>query len=295
MSSPKRRKFIDTTDSDNSNEVITDEDSASSETDNMTLSSDSESDLPFPPYQPTAGFEMLRTSEPRVTVKPQNKESQTHDDVNTIYPNPLNALANFPNMREDTATVSPLHRHALRALDGHEDMLRARFDEAGGLPVQTLLDLRELSATMKKAVESTKNVRDINTRLEPDGLNETLLIRAARTGETSVAKWLSGVNGVDINAVDINGFTALHHACFKGNTELVSVLLTRENIDVNAKDNYGQTPRRIASMELGQQRSRSIDNYLIYGVISNERIRDYESVIQMLMEKHAVLSPLLGE
>lgn len=287
VSSPKRREVIDTTDSDNSDKVITDGDSASGETDDTTSSSDSESDLPLPPLRFDVSKMSSRTSEPRVSVKPKNKDSQTHD-VTTVYSNPLNALINYHNVSRPETAVPSLYERALEVMN-NKGVLR-RLLKKGDVPVQKLIDLRKLNSTMKEAVELIKNVKDINTRLEPDKLDETWLIRAARTGDTSLAKWLSGVNEVDINAVDINGFTALHHACSEGNAELVSVLLTRENIDVNARDNDRHTPLRIASMKMYPKMFQSMKNYLDgYGVSSNaERsLRDYKSVVQMLKERHA--------
>jgi hypothetical protein len=53
--------------------------------------------------------------------------------------------------------------------------------------------------------------------------------------------------GLDINAVDNNGYTALHIAAEEGNLEVVKVLFEFEEFDINAVDNDGYTALRIAA------------------------------------------------
>ena len=47
----------------------------------------------------------------------------------------------------------------------------------------------------------------------------------------------------DVNAIDQNSNTALHHACFHGQTDIITYLLnTHTNIHVEAKNIDGNTP-----------------------------------------------------
>lgn len=43
-----------------------------------------------------------------------------------------------------------------------------------------------------------------------------------------------------------NGYTALHEACIHGQDEIVAMLLAHPDIDVNLKNNYGDTPFLLA-------------------------------------------------
>lgn len=49
-------------------------------------------------------------------------------------------------------------------------------------------------------------------------------------------------HGADINAIDINGNTAIRNAVCSGNMEILKVLLNDEDINVNIADNFGYTP-----------------------------------------------------
>ena len=53
--------------------------------------------------------------------------------------------------------------------------------------------------------------------------------------------------GVKVNAVDSKGDTALHLACYYGNTERVELLLSAQDIDFNVQNNAGKTPLMLAS------------------------------------------------
>jgi hypothetical protein len=80
---------------------------------------------------------------------------------------------------------------------------------------------------------------DVNTR---DHFGETPLDLA--TG-TNVAKFLLA-NKADVNAKDdVNGWTPLHAAAFRGQKDVAELLLA-SNAVVNPKDNRGDTPLHIA-------------------------------------------------
>ncbi|KAH6903931.1 hypothetical protein BKA70DRAFT_1154855 [Coprinopsis sp. MPI-PUGE-AT-0042] len=79
---------------------------------------------------------------------------------------------------------------------------------------------------------------DINAQ---DNNGWTALIYAARRGHTPVLKLLCEVPGIDINTADNRGQTALIHAVDEGNTEAAKLLIGLPGIDVNATENHGWT------------------------------------------------------
>ena len=70
---------------------------------------------------------------------------------------------------------------------------------------------------------------------------------ACRNGQTETAQLLiqsSKEFGIDLNAKDNNGRTALHFACINGKTETVQMILKNWKefgIDIKAQNNQGQT------------------------------------------------------
>ncbi|XP_076024026.1 ankyrin repeat domain-containing protein 22 isoform X2 [Genypterus blacodes] len=71
-----------------------------------------------------------------------------------------------------------------------------------------------------------------------------MLLQKQRRGVALVRELLSA--GVNINAVDYKGNTALHYVCQKKNLHLLSVLLER-NADASVKNHEGETPLDIAT------------------------------------------------
>ena len=73
--------------------------------------------------------------------------------------------------------------------------------------------------------------------------NDTPLQDAANHGHTEVVRMiLAHKRGVDINAVDDGGKSALHKAMRLGNMAVVSMLLACPDIEVTIKDEDGDTP-----------------------------------------------------
>ena len=71
---------------------------------------------------------------------------------------------------------------------------------------------------------------------------------AAEKGHTEIAELLLLAKyGVDINAQDNYGMTALHYAVKNGRTEVVELLLANEGVEANAPDNMGRTALYLAA------------------------------------------------
>lgn len=97
----------------------------------------------------------------------------------------------------------------------------------------------ELISLLRRKSE-TVNYRYIN--------DSTLLHFATMLGHYECAKVLIEVGGADVDAVDKWGRTALHYAAihFPNNSDL-TLLLLGNKADQHAKDEYNNTPRKIAN------------------------------------------------
>lgn len=71
--------------------------------------------------------------------------------------------------------------------------------------------------------------------------NSTLFLAACASADYDEINRLLNNNLVDINVGNIDGLTALHHACIDDNPELVEFLL-KKGADVNCVDNEGWSP-----------------------------------------------------
>ena len=83
---------------------------------------------------------------------------------------------------------------------------------------------------------------------KPDeGKLEAELLHAAAEGDTGVATALLATPGLDMNAVNEDGSTALILAASVGHTETVTVLLAAPGLDVNAENSDGLTALMMAA------------------------------------------------
>ncbi len=75
------------------------------------------------------------------------------------------------------------------------------------------------------------------------------LISACRFGRYNDVKRLLAVPGIDVNAKDDYGATALFYASYSGYPEIVYLLLAMPGIDVNVKNKWGYNAFFLASRE----------------------------------------------
>ena len=99
---------------------------------------------------------------------------------------------------------------------------------------------------LKKVIKSINLGADVNI-ITDDGL--TPLYIACYKGQKDIVNVLLSQESIDINkatATD-NGITPLYIACEKGHTDIVNALLSQESIDINkAETDSGRTPLYIA-------------------------------------------------
>jgi ankyrin repeat protein len=98
--------------------------------------------------------------------------------------------------------------------------------------------LAQFSIVMSSALEARVQVQPSTPKLEND------LRRAAERGEVKLVQDLANA-GVNVNAPDNRGRTALHLASMKGEAAVIAALLGTANID--ATDSDGRTPLMLAA------------------------------------------------
>ena len=92
----------------------------------------------------------------------------------------------------------------------------------------------------------TKTVAEYNLDFQcVDSYERSLLHAASAMGHFSFVRLLR-TKGVNENAQDDDGFTALHDACRNGRPGAVQVLLTELKADLSIKNKYSRTPFRVA-------------------------------------------------
>ncbi|XP_046567580.1 uncharacterized protein LOC124275924 [Haliotis rubra] len=91
---------------------------------------------------------------------------------------------------------------------------------------------------------------DINTR--GGWWSRTPVMAAADRGHSDVVEFLVG-RGADVSLVDSRGDNVLHWACYGGDLETVKLIVSRNLVDINARNNDGNTAVDIAR-HYGHQR-----------------------------------------
>ena len=74
---------------------------------------------------------------------------------------------------------------------------------------------------------------------------EQLLLKACQNGQKGVVLAFLKKDGLNVNAVDGEGYSSLHYACLKGYKDIVKLLLEK-GADVGAVSNRSVTPFQLA-------------------------------------------------
>ncbi|XP_067653812.1 ankyrin repeat domain-containing protein 2-like [Haliotis asinina] len=96
------------------------------------------------------------------------------------------------------------------------------------------------------------NVVDINSR---GWYSRTPVMWAAENRHSDVVKFLVD-RGTDVSLVDRGGNNVLHLACRGGDLETVKLILSLNVVNINARNNYGETAADVARV---YRRQRVVD------------------------------------
>ena len=76
--------------------------------------------------------------------------------------------------------------------------------------------------------------------------NRTCLMRAASGNHNGVVELLLSTQGIQVNAKDEDGTTALHLACDSGSLASLALIVSSPGVLLNERNNYGYTPIMLA-------------------------------------------------
>ncbi|XP_046560106.1 ankyrin repeat domain-containing protein 1-like isoform X4 [Haliotis rubra] len=146
----------------------------------------------------------------RTTAYPLTTAASTDPSPNTtVPPTPVTTQDSDPH-----ATPSPAAGHRLYSASGAGDL-----------------------ETVKRILAAGHV--EINTRGGGD-YSKTPVMAAALSGHSDVVEFLVG-RGADVSLVDSNGNNVLHVACLGGDLETVKLIVSRNLVDVNARNKDGRT------------------------------------------------------
>jgi len=139
------------------------------------------------------------------------------------------------------------HKYGIQAsmedLENIKDSLK-KLAEGKGKCVQYPVHQAARNGDVKLMEFILKTSFDINSK---DDYGCTALHKACYNGQTEIAQLIiqnSKIFDIDLNAKSNGGSTAWHYACWKGQTEIVQLIIQNSkifDIDLNAKDNRGRT------------------------------------------------------
>ncbi|XP_046560103.1 ankyrin repeat domain-containing protein 27-like isoform X2 [Haliotis rubra] len=144
-----------------------------------------------------------------VTTQDSDLQASTDPSPNTtVPPTPVTTQDSDPH-----ATPSPAAGHRLYSASGAGDL-----------------------ETVKRILAAGHV--EINTR--GGDYSKTPVMAAALSGHSDVVEFLVG-RGADVSLVDSNGNNVLHVACLGGDLETVKLIVSRNLVDVNARNKDGRT------------------------------------------------------
>lgn len=119
-----------------------------------------------------------------------------------------------------------------------------------------------------------QSTSDLNVQ---NAQKETALHIACFRGDQQIVSLLLGDSRVDANARDVRGWTALHHGACKGHQEIVSLCIKSRKMDLQAEDHLGLTPLQLA---LFQGHAKVVQALLISGHVDPTKPTGYKVPLQ---------------
>ena len=135
---------------------------------------------------------------------------------------------------------------------------------------------RHLELALTKSKEVTLKI----VSLFPEFLNlrlstwrETPLLKAVKANQTEIVEELSKLNGVDLNDPDWFGNYPITTALINGNADIVNILLSKSDLNLNVRDRNGRTLPEIAlDLDFAERRRNSVR---CFQLVSRDRRVDW--------------------
>lgn len=187
-------------------------------------------------------------------------------------------LERHVDFEADAAGYTPLH---VAALYGQVDIVRALChymakDSNNRLRSELNRQVPDGRTVMQLAV-LRGHVEVMNVLIEEfddDPLrttdkNQTLLHLAAASGEEEFICLIAGIDGINPNAQDANGVTALHVAAERGHSTFISCLIkTYANLNFLTRDRWGKVPLHCAAIH-GTAKSAALLSHQGFNIADN--------------------------
>jgi len=142
-----------------------------------------------------------------------------------------------------SASTFPNFSNVLTKIAGSESLSSIINDIARGVFV--LAKDKAFRADQKLQLLISKNLissKDLNILFNDMSQKGVDLISIYNSGQQELLKILLENNIGDINAVDADGNTLLHHAILNGHTKLIESLLQNDDVKCNVQNKFGLTP-----------------------------------------------------
>lgn len=172
-----------------------------------------------------------------VDVNIKNEELATPLHYAALYANP----AVLPLLFENKADVNAQNKYGLTPLDVVESMSQGKKDEEKEPYNQVITKLREAGGKTKAELEQEQQ-KQKDAQLKALG-EELLTVIGKPDGQKRALEIIEKLDAKHLNETkDKDGHSALHCAANIGNTKIAEAILNKPGINIEIKDNGGNTP-----------------------------------------------------